>query len=71
MQYIVRKTIKIFMTYVKIKNFYRIGDQKTRFLLIINLPSLGRIAYYRITLSDFKLRILIEITESPGHVIHC
>ena len=33
------------MIYVKIKNFYGIGNEKTHFLLMRNIVSLARIAY--------------------------
>ena len=59
------------MIYVKIKNFYGIGNEKTHFLLMRNIVSLARIAYIvLLSLADFKLQVLIEITQSPGHVIH-
>ena len=35
-----------------------------------NIPSTCAYCIYRITFSDFKVRILIEITESPGNVIY-
>ena len=45
------------MIYVKIKHLYRIGDEKTLFLLIINLPSLARIAC-------IVLHCLIQVANS-------
>ena len=58
------------MIYVKIKNFYRIGNWKTHLLLMRNIVSLARFDYITLHFLIFKLPKHIEITESPGHVTY-
>ena len=58
------------MIYVKIKNFYRIGNWKTHMLLMRNITSLAPFEYITLHCLNFKLPKHVEITESPGQVIY-